>query len=67
MYVRVSATVPSSVEFYSPFFIDGTEFIGASPSDVFEVVQENEEGVLVLNKELNKIWIGSRLLWQFER
>jgi hypothetical protein len=67
MYIRVSDSAPHPVEFYSPFFIDGNELIGASPGNVFNVIKEYQEGVLVVNKGIGKIWISDRLLWKFEK
>jgi hypothetical protein len=67
VYVRVSASASHSVEFYSPFFIDGNERVGASPGDVFDVIEESKEGVLVSKPGIGEIWISDRLLWKFEK
>jgi hypothetical protein len=66
MYIR-AASAPHPVEFYSPFFIDGNELVGASPGDVFDVIEEYKEGILVVNEGSGKIWIRDRLLWKFEK
>jgi hypothetical protein len=67
MYVRASASTQHLVEFYSPFFIDDTERVGAFPVDLFDVIEESNEGVLVSNPGLGEIWISDRLLWKFEQ
>jgi hypothetical protein len=67
MYVRASTSTPHPIEFYSPFFIDGTERVGAFPGDVFDLIEESKEGVLVSKQGIGKIWISDRLLWKFEK